>query len=1385
MFKRILKILGIALGGVMGGLVLIVGIAFVAGAFNEKIVEPGNIAFAQTDTITTSTALDLRVNTSTEGVNRKTLTLSAEPAGIVKLPETATIGQDFIVWPVKDAEGNNIGGAVKITASYNGMLFTSCNVFIDVPIKTLTVSTEFASLSKGDSITFSATVYPERALNPGKLDQGLSAFDREKTIYYMLYGEDGNLLDTSFASFKNGVVDKGNVISSKEVNQTTTITTKKECNFYLKAYAYDTFRQEDKYSGLTIENQISKMVGGVSESQDEKGQMIVVADVYIDDMQATNDDINTYWYEKYSLVARKDGKPVEGFDLNIKLIPKSDSSGYDYTSLDYLMDNITIEWVDGAEVSVTKDAEHFKGTDPSAWTWTIVPLAYSDVDTTSTLKASITYRKQDGSTDTAEWNFKVNLLTRPISGITVDYNGESQIELNADSETENFIELEKDMVTTNTDGFIKNTYKYFTVNPGVGQPHSTFSLLKFYLPRDLTSTRPTKGAGTLYKFSFEINIEGSEQQFSINFEDAGSLQGSNTLTYYEWDSDKGAFKDTPVPEGTGRAYTGRYRVEGIYAKNDTTPAGIIFQNATGSKTYPISNLKYYEQEDDSFSIYPYVEVDGVRVYTELNTDTLQITSNLSKIIVGGYGAFDLSMAVLVTGPEGNPIVDENGNFVAYSRSTVRVTVTNSVKDLSLSITDHEGKNNGITGSFDTSDLKLDENGRYYISIKAGPNTNFDVLKQAYESGALKVNVRVVNTQYVDSLGLIINDGDDYIKVGAIEEDFVDTTLVGYKLMLEINNIFSVELEDGSRQQTLFDFNIVVEDSTFNLTNRFEVNDRVITTASIKMSETDTASEKSLYAANYTTSGVTWHAGKQSTTQINPSDMMFVFTGLNGEVIDEKPYINFTSKTDGFNYAGLVGIDSEDKLFVNNVPYKTTGVAVQITLSYSGDSAMNSRYIFKDGVCTLTTYEDAVDTYRLNIYGFNIKYEPKPIGNVSGEVNKTVNLLTNADYEIRSGKGDTTKLTSISLDKLVTFNYAESDDFVLEGTTLKVKNSLTKQVVVNVALTIGSNNFKTHSITFISPYNVVVTNNKIEAPASAIDLKSYLRVEGGSASTSLTYTFVDTELETGDMVSDFVSISDSKITILNVPIDFDIEIKVQIFDPTDKGVFTGNFIRIINKYNSPDRTDTTTQYVKIGDNNTVLAGSVSTTDINLQSSLTIGKTVTNVTVTFDQNAQAFMRVKDEAIVTANRSIRSLHLSEDTPIVVTVTIYFEGAGYTRVDVQATVLQNFFIEFITPSLSYGMSGQQLNDFDNFNIEDKEGRDLVEGGLQLDNFSYSLNAEAQEYLVIETNASNETVLKVKKDVEQTTVLYVTISYDVMEGAVVAYTIDFQVPITITRAAA
>ncbi len=1395
MFKRFLKIFGLALGGVVVGIALIVGIAFLAGAFNEKIVEPTDIAFVQVEEMT-STAIDLRVTTTTEDVNRTKLTLQAEPAGIVKLPAVANIGEDFIVWPEKDAEGNNIGGQVTITASYNGTLYTSCVLNIDVPVKSLTVDTEYASLSKGDSISFNAIVYPERALRPGKLDQGYSSFDREKTIYYVLYDEYGQLMDTSYAYFADGPNKLGNMVATTRdpndptrpvVTPSTVIRTEKECNFYLKAYMHNTFSQEDKYKNIELANMpFNKMLGGVSSTNDTKGQLIVVADVYIDSMTATYDPINTYWFEQYKLVARKDGKAVNGFDMDIKLLPKESTSGYDYTSLDYMIDNIQLEWVSGAEVSVVKDAEHFKGTDPSTWTWTIVPTVYSDQDTTAMLKASITYRTPDGGTTaTSEWNFTVNMLTRPVNSIVVDYYGQNQIELNSDLDTENFVELQKDMKTTITNGFTNNTYKYFNIIPGAGQPYSTFSLLKFYLP-ETTSTKPTKN-GMLYKFTFEIELQSSEQTFTINFTDDGSLQGS-VLNYYAWTGSD--FASEPVQSGTTLT-AGRYRVEGIYTKNDTRPAGVQFTNGSGSKEYEVKNLKYYEQDGDSFSIYPYAKIEGVRVYTEFNSDTLEITSNLAKIMVDGYGSFDLGVAVMVTTQEGTPVVDENGDFVMYSRGVAKVKVTNSVKEVNVSISDKTGGTTGIAGAFETNDLKVDENGQYYIQIRptgTGDDlvVNTEVLRQAYESGALKAIINVVNQQYVDELGLVINK--DSIIVGAIEEDIVSGSLVGYKLLIDISNVYTIELEDGSRTKLEFDLVISVEESSFESTHRFTVVDNVITKATIKMSETDTTKQKNLYAVGITASGVTWHSVKQGSTQINPGDMTFVFTGFNDKVINETPTINFASKTTGFNLSGLVYIDpTEKKLVVNNVPYYANGGAVvEITLLYSGDTSINSRYISVNGTCTLTTYEDAMDVYTLNIYGFNIEYEPNSMAETAGEAGAEVNLLSNATYNIRSGKGDTSRITSISLTSLITFQYTESTNFVLDGTTLKVKNSLVARETVSVALYIGANLMKSHSVTFKSPYQVTVTTNKIKAPATAIDLRSHLSVAGGSAGRTFVFTFVDAELETGDRISDFVSIADGRITIKHVPIDFDIEICVEIFDPTSKGVYTGNMLRVINQYNSEDRTEEekAVVYVKIGEDNEIVAGSVNAADIDLQSNLTSGKTVTNVEVSFNTEAQAFMRAVDPNVQKPNRSVRALHIGQDTEIVVYVKIYFQDAGYTIINVPATVLRNFFITFSNPNIAYGTSGQQLNDFSNFNIVDLDGNDLTETGIQLQDFSYSLNTEARQYLTIDTTYE-EVVLKVIRDVSEPKALTVTISYNVMEGSLVAYTINFEVPISVNPAAA
>ena len=115
--KRFLKIFGLSLAGVIVGIALLIGGAWLFGAFNEKPVKPKDIAYVETE-VSTSTMTALRVTTTTEGVNRKDLQIDVSPSGIIKCPKKATIDEDFIIIPEKGDDGYNVGGIVTITASF-------------------------------------------------------------------------------------------------------------------------------------------------------------------------------------------------------------------------------------------------------------------------------------------------------------------------------------------------------------------------------------------------------------------------------------------------------------------------------------------------------------------------------------------------------------------------------------------------------------------------------------------------------------------------------------------------------------------------------------------------------------------------------------------------------------------------------------------------------------------------------------------------------------------------------------------------------------------------------------------------------------------------------------------------------------------------------------------------------------------------------------------------------------------------------------------------------------------------------------------------------------------------------------------------------------------
>lgn len=1385
MFKRFLKIFSLALAGVVSGVVLMVGIAYLSGAFKEKVVKPKDIFFAETQ-VTTSTAIDLRVNSSTKGITHGTLDLNASPAGIVKIPKHVQVGEDFIVFPEKDAEQNNIGGLVEITASFNGIMHSTVKVFVDVPVRKLEVTTEYHSLSKGDAITFGAVVYPERALNPGKLDLIPSEYDREKTIYYALQDAEGNLLSKEYAEFQNGAQKLGNVVTSKQAVGTV-IYTKKECDFYLKAYMFKTFSDEEKYGAIEFDGKVNAMLGGVSSAQDDAGQLVVVADVYIDNIQATNTSINSYWFEQTTLVARKDAKQVDGFDLNIMLNPKENTSNYDYTALDYLMDNIVLEYYDGAPVTVVKNG-NFTGTDPSKWTWSIVPTDYSDVDTTSRLKMSITYRTQGAAinTQTSEWFFAVNILTRPVSAINLKYNDQEEIELNSDDESENYIELEKDMQTQNDGGFIKNTYKYFEIKSSEGQPYSTFSLLRFYLP-STTVTIPSEAKN--YKFTFEVQIDRAEQQYLLNSE-GGTISGA--VTYYKWDEGTMSFSTEPLDSIAN--LVGKFRVEGTFtiSPNSEDPPRIVFTKSDGTTELSIKNVKYYEELSAGvFSIYPYVKVGQVRVYTELNTDTLMITSNLSKIMVNGYGSFDINAAVVVTSITGNPVADVDGNLIQFFRSAIKIKVTNSVKDVDLSIKNLAGLDEDYTGTVQGGNLELIENKQYILYIKNGATTEFEVLKQAYTSGNLQLAVETVYEQYKDSQENVINA--DSIKVYAIEEDISNGDLVGYKVTIEVNNVYTIELENGTRVKPTFNLKIWVDDSLFEETYQFTVQDIVITDATIKYAE-ENGKAKTIFATGYSAGTVAWTIlGGNYATPFRTENLVFSFAGFNGVTIDETPEVNFVTETPNVNISGLIYLDAEKKLVIKNFPYNASGVKVRLNLTYQGESAdMNSRYVFDGTSCVLRAYEDASDYYDLTIYGFKINYTPLPVANITGEAGKTINLATDT-YSTRSIKNHRDgNVANVSINDLVEFNYKETNEFALTGTTIRVKTSLTKTTQIDVVLYVGSNVLTTHSLTFVSPYTVAVQSlyQKVEAPRTAIDLSEAITVlRAGQPVTTIVITFDDDTLSTGDKVSDFVTISASGgrhyLDIKNIPVDFDLHLNVEVFELEEsKGVFTGNTIRVINKYNSEERADTVTEYARVGEDNTILAGKTDNTDILLTSSLLSGQTATNVEVSFDEVGEMYLtQTTDETIDNIARKLKSLHVAEDIETVITLKVTFQNAGYTLIDLHVTILKNLFIEFDRTSIAYGNSGLLLSDINNYKITDREGYEIVVQIDRIDEVSLyrvSEDAISQEYLTINKNAAGEVWLMVKKNSTEMREVSIVFEFEVYRGATVAYTIPYVLTINI-----
>ena len=172
-YFKIFIIALLSLIGVVGG---IVGIMYLTGALNQKVVEPEAIYFEYTESQNAYNLADdtyIKILSSTEEVTETHITLSLGAAaqegvvngvtyitdGIIKVPKFVTLGNAFKIELCKEinlelgGEEWIVGGVSTLTAKSQSLKASqiTTNVNVDVPVHSITVST-YANDSYADEV---------------------------------------------------------------------------------------------------------------------------------------------------------------------------------------------------------------------------------------------------------------------------------------------------------------------------------------------------------------------------------------------------------------------------------------------------------------------------------------------------------------------------------------------------------------------------------------------------------------------------------------------------------------------------------------------------------------------------------------------------------------------------------------------------------------------------------------------------------------------------------------------------------------------------------------------------------------------------------------------------------------------------------------------------------------------------------------------------------------------------------------------------------------------------------------------------------------------------------------------------------------------------------
>lgn len=871
--KRVFKIIALTLLCVIGVFGLGIGGMYLFGGFDEKIVYADNLSFSEAEKISAET-IYMQINTTTEGVTRNKVKLVASSGGnrIINFPEEAIIGQPFVITPIRDENGKNVGGNVTLTAYYDAVdanlnAVAQCNILIDIPVEEVNVKMDSLVLRPGGELTTlwlqdnelssALDIAPLNSLTPYLISGSQSINNiTNKKIFLELCYKDGTALsdNNTIAHFKvnnSSEEKKASIEVGYEVKDINS-DGKKEVVFsdsvyivsgneaedvILKAYTYATYKQQENN---TVKDEDGNVVSvPLVKNQTLQNQMgFSIGSAEAIDIIFNSGNKGVYLNEEIRIFLNTEEKNMGPNDINLGLELVSDSPNSPIGNF-RLLENIHID-VDKMSYRTLKNGSEkdddeiytseglklkFDGitTQKDEWYWLFkinsFDAYYNYMNNEETFVATITYKEKENS---IVKTFNIIPKAYEVDNISTKYEeGTSALK----AQSGNALVFGDDNIVFNTSSLPQG------VEP-------TFKELEHYISYDKnydngsTTVNTTPVQVGKYKATFNFYITKDTTSFSITpysgdwatFEKVVFYQGNKTYTI----NYNSGVPQNPIitPAGaTFNDYETPVQAEVILQiKSSTTSKSLFYINTEEEIGITNTMVKFYESisgeegTETVFSTTPFLTINKIRFYVDFDyykdskTDIQYLRINDKTANSDFMKVQGIGTFYITTQLV---YIDENTKQVYWLGKYVdtKIDVIEVLSNLSAYY--YNTENNKYNDVFGTETISYKEGSveteadYYYIFITS---STMESLKNYVIYN--KINIKV--SQNFANIAVENYPGIDSINANAIEfvsnwiEVIENDKVVGYRIAYKINPISTISVDGTTMLANMFNISISVD-----------------------------------------------------------------------------------------------------------------------------------------------------------------------------------------------------------------------------------------------------------------------------------------------------------------------------------------------------------------------------------------------------------------------------------------------------------------------------------------------------------------------------------------------------------------------------------------------